>query len=98
MNKLSLSLSCQIYLLFVLLAAITLLPLSYSPLVLVPLLAILFIMLRPLEPRLKVAIMVVVIFLLPLLLAPLLHYLTYAGQLPLTVLHVLAAIATHPAI
>jgi len=97
MNK-SIFRLCQIYLLLVLLAATILSPLPYSPLALILLLVMLFIMLRPLEPRLKVAIMVAVIFLLPLLLQPFLYYLTYTGLLSLTALQFLVAIATIPAI
>ncbi|MFC2060602.1 DUF58 domain-containing protein [Chloroflexota bacterium] len=98
MNKLSPSLLSQIYLLLALLAVTILSPLPYSPLALVILLVMLFIMLRSIEPRLKVAIMMVVIFTLPLLLTPALNYLTYSGLLPLTALHLLVAAATLPSI
>jgi len=98
MNRLPFSRICQIYLLLVLLVATILSPLPYSPLALILLLVMLFIMVRPLKPRLKVAIMVAVIFLLPLLLEPLLwHYLPNTGLL-LTGLQVLVAIAAIPAI
>jgi len=98
MNRLPLSLLCQIYLLLVLLAATILSPLPYSPVALILLLVMLFIMVRPLEPRLKVAIMVAVIFLLPLLLEPFLWYYLPNTGLSLTGLQVLAAIAIVPAI
>jgi hypothetical protein len=54
-------------------------------------------MLRPLEPRLKVVVMVAVIFLLALLLEPFLYYLPNTG-LSLTATQFLLALVTIPAI
>ena len=98
MKGLPFSLICQIYILLVLLAVTILSPLPYSPMALIFLAVMLFIMLRHLRPRLMVAIMVAVIFLLSLLLEPLLYYLPYTGPLSLAALQFLAAIATIPAI
>lgn len=99
MNRLPLNLLCQTYLLIVLLVAIILSPLPYSPLALVLLLVMLFVMVRPLSPRLKIAIMVIVIFLLPLLLESFLLYLVPGTDtLSLLGLQFLAAIAIIPAI
>jgi len=107
MNKLALRL-CQIYLLLTLLAAAVLSSLPYSPLALILLLVILFINFRPLYPRLNIVITVATIFLLPLLLEPLLEYLTYTTRLSpislslgifiLTPIQIMALIATLPAI
>jgi len=98
MNKLSFSLLCQIYLLLVLLVATTLSSLPYSPLALVLLLVMLFITFRPLQPRLTIVITVAAIFLLPLLLEPLTHHLTYTALLSPTTVQLIAVIAILPAI
>ena len=76
MNKLSLRLLCQVYVLLVLLAAtITSAP-PYSLLALVLLLVILFTTLRPLQARIDMVITVATVFLLPQVSASLLNYLT----------------------
>ncbi len=108
MSKPSTRLLCQIYLLLVLLAATTLSSLPYSPLALILLLVMLFITFRPLYPRLNIVITVATIFLLPLLLKPLLEYLTYTtllspislslGIFILTPIQIMAVIAIFPAI
>ncbi len=98
MNRLSLRLLCLVYLLLVLLTVTILSPVSYSPQALILLLVMLFIRLRPPMPRLKVAIMVAVIFLLPLLLEPFLLYYPPNTGLSLAGLQFLTAIATVPAI
>ena len=107
MNKLALRL-CQIYLLIILLAATVLPSLPYSPLALILLLVMLFITFRPLYPRLNIVITVATIFLLPLLLKPLLEYLTYTALLSpislslgifiLTPIQIMAVITALPAI
>ena len=76
MNRLSLRLLCQVYVLLVLLAATIMSALPYSLLALVLLLVMLFITIRSLPPRLNVIITVAVVFLTPLALAPLLNRLT----------------------
>lgn len=98
MNKLSFSSLCQIYLLLLLLAATILSSLSYSVLALILLLGLLFITFRPLEPRLSVAIFTGVIFLLPLLLQPVVHYLADTTLLSPTLLQFMAAVAISPVI
>ncbi len=79
MIKSSIRLSCQIYLLLVLLAAATLSSLPYSPVALILLLVVLFITFRPLQPRLNMVVTVAAIFILPLILEPLTHYLIYTA-------------------
>jgi hypothetical protein len=76
MNRLSLRLLCQVYLLLVLLAATIMSVLPHSLAALVLLLIMLFTTIRPLPPRLNVAVTVAVVFLTPLILAPLLDRLT----------------------
>ncbi len=98
LSKSSIRLLCQIYLLFVLLAANTLSSLPYSPLALILLLAMLFITFRPLQPRLNIVITVAAIFLLPLVLEPLMHYLTYTVLLSPTTVQLIAVIAILPVI
>jgi len=68
MNKLSFRLLCQTYGLVVLLAVAILSPLPYSPLALVLFLLMLLTTIRPIAPRLNLAIMLAVLFLLPLML------------------------------
>lgn len=91
MNRLSLSLLCQVYTLLLLLAAATTAPLPFSVLALALLLVTLFITMRPLPPRLNVAITTALIFLTPLLLAPPLEslILTPAAAPPVSVLLIL---------
>ena len=89
---------CQIYLLFILLAATILSPLPYSPLALILLLVMLFITFRPLPPMLNIVITVAAIFLLPLVLEPLLHYLTYIPQFSLTTVQIMAVMSILPII
>ncbi len=98
MSKPSISLLCHIYLLIVLLAATTLSSLPYSPLALILFLAMLFITFRPLQPRLNIVITVAAIFLLPLVLEPLMDYLTYTGLLSPTTVQLIAVIAILPVI
>ena len=98
MKRLSFSLLCQIYLLLLLLAATILSSLSYSPLALILLLVLLFIIFRPIGPRLSVAIILGFIFLLPLLLEPFVQYLTHATLLSPTPLQFMAVTAVLPAI
>jgi len=98
MSKSSIRLLCQIYLLFVLLAATTLSSLPYSPLALILLLVGLFITFRPLQPRLNIVITVAAIFLLSLVLEPLMHYLTYTVLLSPTTVQLIAVIAILPVI
>jgi hypothetical protein len=76
MNKLSLRLLCQIYILLILLAATIMSVLPYSLLALVLLLVMLFTTIRPLIPGLNVAVTIAVVFLTPVILAPLLDRLT----------------------
>ncbi|MFQ6122393.1 MAG: DUF58 domain-containing protein [Dehalococcoidales bacterium] len=98
MNKLSLRLLCQIYLLLVLLAATVLSALPYSLLALVWLLMMLFITLRPLPPRLSVVVTAATIFLLPLVLESPLNYLTYATGLSLIIVQTMAVTFILPVI
>ena len=98
MNKLSLRLSCQIYVLLVLLAAAILSAPPYSLLALVWLLVMLFTTLRPLTPRLGVVITAATVFLVPLALEPLLNYLTYSTALSLVVVQIMAATSILPVI
>jgi len=98
LNKLSLRLSCQIYLLLILLVAAILSPLPYSPLALILLAVMLFTTLRPLQPRLNVAITVVAIFLLPSVLEPFLQYLTYTTPLSPTVAQIITVMSILPII
>jgi len=58
----------------------------------------LFTTFRPLQPRLNIAITVVAIFLLPLVLEPLLHYLTYILQFSLIMGQIVAAMSILPII
>jgi len=98
MNKLSLRLLCQIYVLLVLLAATVLSALPYSLLALALLLVMLFITWRPLLPRLNVVITVATVFLLPLVLEPFLNYPTYTAGLSLTIAQIMAATSILPVI
>lgn len=98
MNKLSLRLLCQIYVLLVLLAATVLSALPYSLLALALLLVMLFITWRPLLPRLNVVVTVATVFLLPLVLEPFLNYLTHTAGGPLTMVQIMAATSILPAI
>jgi len=98
MNKLSPRLLCQIYVLFVLLAATALSAPPYSLLALVLLLAMLRITWRPLPPRLNIVITATAVFLMPLALEPLLNYLTYTAGLSLTIIRIIAAISILPVI
>ena len=98
MSKSPTRLLCQLYLLLVLVAATTVSSLPYSPLALILLLVMLFITFRPLPPRLNIVIIVAAIFLLPLLVEPLLHYVTYATLLPSIALQLMAVIAILPVI
>ena len=75
MNRLSPRLLCQIYVLLVLLAATIMSALPHSLLALVLLLVMLFTTIHP-PPRLNVAITVALVFLTPLILAPLSDRLT----------------------
>jgi len=97
-TKLLPKLLCQIYLLLALVAATILSPLPYSPLSLILLLVMLFITFRPLYSRLNIAIIVAAIFLLPLALEPLFHYLTYTVLLSPTIVHILAVLTILPVI
>lgn len=72
MRKVSLTFVCQIYLALVLLVAAVISPLHYLVLALVLLLIILFSLIRPQPPRIGLVMDVVVMFLAPLVLAPLL--------------------------
>jgi len=58
----------------------------------------LFITLSPLSPRLSVVITVATVFLVPLVLAPLLNYLTYTAVLSLRAVSIMAAISILPVI
>ena len=98
MNKLSLRLLCQIYVLLVLLAVTVLSALPYSLLALALLLVMLFITWRPLQPRFNVVITVATVFLLPLVLEPFLNYLTHTAGGPLTMVQIMAATSILPAI
>ncbi len=98
MPKLSSRLLCQIYLLLALLAATILSPLPYSLLSLILLLVMLFIIFRPLHPGLNIAIIVAAIFVLPLVLEPLLRYLTYTELFSLTMVQIMAAMTILPVI
>ncbi len=98
MSKPSIRLLCQLYLLLVLVAATILSSLPYSPLALILLLATLFITFRPLPPRLNIVITVATIFLLPLLLEPLIYYVTNAALLPSIALQLIAVMAIIPVI
>jgi len=97
MNKLSFRLLCQTYGLVVLLAVAILSPLPYSPLALVLFLLMLLTTIRPIAPRLNLAIMLAVLFLLPLMLEPLCHCLTHTTPPP-TAPGFIAAIAILPII
>jgi len=98
MNKLSPRLLCQIYVLFVLLAVITLSTLPYALLALVLLLVMLLITWRPPPPRLSVVITVSAIFLMPLVLEPPLNYFTYAMGVSLRAVPIAAATLILPII
>ena len=73
MHKVSLPFICQIYLTLVLLVTAVMSPLHYLALVLALLLIILFPLIRPQRPRINLVMNLVVIFLAPLALAPLLE-------------------------
>lgn len=98
LSKSSIRLLCQIYLLLVLLAATILSPLPYSLFALVLLLVMVFIASRPLYPRLNIVITVAAIFLLPLILQPLLEYLTYTMLFSLTTVQIMAVMSILPII
>ncbi|GAH46327.1 unnamed protein product, partial [marine sediment metagenome] len=98
MNKLSLRLLCQIYVLVVLLVATVLSALPYSLLALALLLVMLFTTWRPLSPGLNVVVTVATVFLLPLVLEPLLNYLTYTAGESLTIVQIMAATSILPVV
>jgi len=98
MNKVSPRLLCQIYVLFVLLAATTLSTLPYSLLALVLLLVMLLITWRPLPPRLNMVIIMFAAFLMPLVLEPSLNYFTYATGVSLRAVQIVTAIFILPVI
>ena len=95
MNKLSAILLCQLYLLLVLLAVAIISALSYSLLALALLLVMLLVTLHPLPARTKIVITVAVIFLVPLVLAPLLNDLML---FPPATVPVISAVSILPAI
>jgi len=89
----------QIYLLLLLLATVMLSQLPFIPLALILLLVMLFVMVRPLARRFEIAVMVAVIFTLPLLLQSILLYLVSSTEtLTLLWLQFLAAIVIIPVI
>ena len=98
MKKLSPKLLCQIYVLFVLLAATILSTLPYSLFALVWLLVMLFITWRPLPPRLNVVIILFTVFLVPLVLEPPLNYFTYAMGVSQRVVQMVTAVSVLPII
>ena len=98
MKKLSPKLLCQIYMLFVLLAATILSPLPYSLLALVLLLVMLFITWRPLPPRLNVVTILFTVFLVSLVLEPPLNYFTYAMGVSLRAVQTVTAMSILPII
>ena len=98
MSKLSPRLVCQIYVLFILLAATTLSTLPYALLALVLLLVMLLITWRPPSPRLNLVITVFAVFLVPLVLEPSLNYFTYATGVSLRAVQFVAAIFILPII
>ncbi len=98
MIKSPIRLSCQIYLLLVLLAVATLSSLLYSPVALILLLVVLFITFRPLQPRLNMVVTMAAIFILPLLLEPLTQYLIYTALFFPMMGQLIAVIATLPVI
>ncbi|MFH0768313.1 MAG: DUF58 domain-containing protein [Chloroflexota bacterium] len=81
-NKLSIRLLCHTYLLFILLIASILSALPYRIFAVILLLVTLFATFRTLPPRINVVIIGVAIFLVPLVLEPLLRYLTGNTLLP----------------
>ncbi|MFQ5996056.1 MAG: DUF58 domain-containing protein [Dehalococcoidales bacterium] len=98
MNKLSPRLLCQIYVLFVLLAATFLLALPYSLLALALLLVMLLITWRPLRPKLNAVITIMAIFLVPLVLQLPSDYLTYATGVSPRAAQIMTAISILPLI
>lgn len=94
MNRLSLRLLCQIYVLLVLLAATITSSLPHSLLALVLLLIMLLASIRPLPPRLNVAINVAVVFLTPLSLAALLERLTLLLPIAVQIISVVIILPT----
>ena len=98
MIKSSIRLLCQVYLLIILLAATALSSLPYSPVALALLLVMLFITFRPLPPRFNIVITVLAIFILPLVVEPLIHYLTYTTLLSPTMVQLIAVIAVLPTV
>ncbi|MFC1916266.1 DUF58 domain-containing protein [Chloroflexota bacterium] len=98
MNKLSLRVLCQIYLLLVLLAATILSALPYFLLALALLLVTLFITWRPLPPRFSTVITVATVFLVPLVLEPLLSSPTPTTGISLTITQISAAMSILPVI
>ena len=96
--KNSISRLCQIYLLLVLLAVAILSSLPYSIFTSLLLLVMLFITFRPLSPRFNMITNMAAIFVLPLVLAPVLHSLIYTTSLPSIALQLIAAITILPVI
>lgn len=93
MLRASPQLLCQIYTLLLLLAAATVSPLSYLVLALVLLLVILLTVLRPQPPGINIVINLAVIFLAPLVLAPLLERMT---PLPAVAAQIIAVVLFLP--
>lgn len=86
----------QTYVLLVLLSATMLSPLPYSVTALVWLLVMLPATLRPLSPKLSLTTSVATLFLVPLVLEPILNYLTYTAGLSPALVPVMAVTATLP--
>ncbi|MFC2007081.1 DUF58 domain-containing protein [Chloroflexota bacterium] len=95
MNKLTTASLCQLFFLVVLLIATVMSALPYFLLALALLVVMVYVTLRPVPSRLKTAVTISAIFLLPPLLVPLLGHLTL---LTLTTIQVISAISIIPAI
>jgi uncharacterized protein (DUF58 family) len=98
MSKSLIRLSCQVYLLVVLLSAVAVSAFPYSAVALVLLAVMLFVTFRPLQPRLNIVITVATVFLLSVVLESLLQYLLYAVLPSPAAQRLIAVIAVLPVI
>jgi hypothetical protein len=96
MKRLSPRALVEIYLLLILLAAAALAALPYSVLAMALLVVRLLAIWRQLPPRLNVAFTAAAVFLLPLVVEPVLGYLTYTAELPARAVSILAAASALP--
>jgi len=96
MKGLSPKFICQLYILVVLLVSTTLAALPYSALSLLLLLAMLFVTFHPLQPSFNLALTIAMVFLVPLVLSPVLNYLTLTTSVSPALASFITALLTLP--